>query len=128
MSDAHIYASVMVVSNVSNILMFILGTVCFPSLRDEADLTPFSPILAASLRHLQTCESLRRQSEGRLMHLASISSVMISRLMLNLRDPALSHMSGRLRLSTTITAQSLRFAPNQGVASPVLDTDATMDA
>ncbi|KAJ7917202.1 hypothetical protein B0H13DRAFT_1608528, partial [Mycena leptocephala] len=91
-----IYFGVMVVSNVSNILMFILGT-------------PYTRGIATSFTNI-------------------ISSVMISRLMLNLRDPALSHMSGRLRLSTTITAQSLRFAPNQGVASPVLDTDATMGA
>ncbi|KAJ7676216.1 hypothetical protein B0H17DRAFT_1080517 [Mycena rosella] len=36
-----------------------------------------------------------------------ISSIMISRLMLNLRDPALSSMSGRFSRSTTLTGNAL---------------------
>ncbi|KAJ7691050.1 hypothetical protein B0H17DRAFT_1063963 [Mycena rosella] len=61
-----------------------------------------------------------------------ISSIMISRLMLNLRDPALSHMSGRRSQSTgtRITTGNIRFAPfwrpTTSGTVPELDTDATM--
>ncbi|KAJ6576034.1 hypothetical protein DFH09DRAFT_1150244 [Mycena vulgaris] len=60
-----------------------------------------------------------------------ISSIMISRLMLNLRDPALSHMTGRVSQSTSVTAGNVMFAPYMGAtgpgSSPELDTDAAMD-
>ncbi|KAJ7429740.1 hypothetical protein B0H11DRAFT_1024992 [Mycena galericulata] len=51
-----------------------------------------------------------------------ISSVMITRLMLNLRDPSLSHMSGRLSVSTTTAGNVAPYVGPGG--SPVLDTDA----
>ncbi|KAF7289753.1 hypothetical protein MIND_01348900 [Mycena indigotica] len=72
--DGAIYFGVMVMSNLANILTFVLGT---PYTRGIA--TTFTNILA---------------------------SILISRLMLNLRDPALAHMSGRARGqtgSTTLT-------------------------
>ncbi|KAJ7676911.1 hypothetical protein DFH06DRAFT_1291766 [Mycena polygramma] len=50
-----------------------------------------------------------------------ISSVMITRLMLNLRDPALAHMSGRLTQCTTLQTGNIRFTPWRGTTA--LDTD-----
>ncbi|KAJ7774036.1 hypothetical protein B0H16DRAFT_1510817 [Mycena metata] len=57
-----------------------------------------------------------------------ISSILITRLMLNIRDPALSHMHGRLSASTTVT-KNFRFTPFVGPSrgSAQLDTDLTMD-
>ncbi|KAJ6495090.1 hypothetical protein C8R45DRAFT_986103 [Mycena sanguinolenta] len=49
-----------------------------------------------------------------------ISSIMMSRLMLNLRDPALTHMSGRL-------PQSTRTAGTVVGGSPVLDTNLELE-
>jgi hypothetical protein len=50
--------------------------------------------------------------------------------MLNLRDPALSHMSGRMSDSTTVTAGNVMFAPYPGATNPgnapELDTDANI--
>ncbi|KAJ6592389.1 hypothetical protein B0H19DRAFT_1245267 [Mycena capillaripes] len=56
-----------------------------------------------------------------------ISSIMISRLMLNLRDPALAHPSGRPSRGTTTTmvTHDIRFVPPPAV--PQIDTDASMD-
>ncbi|KAJ7698492.1 hypothetical protein B0H14DRAFT_3036789 [Mycena olivaceomarginata] len=54
------------------------------------------------------------------------SSIMITRLMLNLRDPALAHMAGRQTQSTTFSG-NVRFAPYLGATAPELDTDAVMD-
>ncbi|KAJ7488266.1 hypothetical protein FB451DRAFT_1226852 [Mycena latifolia] len=92
----YVYFSVMFMSNLSNILTFVLYT--------RGIATTFTNI---------------------------ISSIMISRLMLNLRDPALLHMSGRLSTTTGVTAGNVVFAPRLGVTSsgtgPVLDADTTMD-
>ncbi|KAJ7321260.1 hypothetical protein DFH08DRAFT_889449 [Mycena albidolilacea] len=52
-----------------------------------------------------------------------ISSIMISRLMLNLRDPALPHMSGRLPQSTTTTGNNWFAGDTLAGGSPVLDTN-----
>lgn len=52
---------------------------------------------------------------------------MITRLMLNLRDPALAHMAGRRTQSTTLSG-NVRFAPYLGATAPELDTDAVMGA
>ncbi|KAJ7800178.1 hypothetical protein B0H14DRAFT_3156133 [Mycena olivaceomarginata] len=52
-----------------------------------------------------------------------ISSIMISRLMLNLRDPALAHMSGRLPQSTTTTGNDWFAGDTVAGGSPVLDTN-----
>ncbi|KAJ6479737.1 hypothetical protein C8R45DRAFT_1005901 [Mycena sanguinolenta] len=49
-----------------------------------------------------------------------ISSIMITRLMLNLRDPALTHMSGRL-------PQSTRTAGTVVGGSPMLDTNLELE-
>ncbi|KAJ7713306.1 hypothetical protein B0H14DRAFT_3016718 [Mycena olivaceomarginata] len=54
------------------------------------------------------------------------SSIMITRLMLNLRDPALAHIAGRQTQSTTLSG-NVRFAPYLGATAPELDTDAVMD-
>ncbi|KAJ7488254.1 hypothetical protein FB451DRAFT_1226808, partial [Mycena latifolia] len=92
----YIYSRVMFMSNLSNIITFVLFT--------RGIATTFTNI---------------------------ISSIMISRLMLNLRDPALLHMSGRLSTTTGVTAGNVVFAPHRGARSsgsgPVLDTDASMD-
>ncbi|KAJ7121495.1 hypothetical protein C8R44DRAFT_981612 [Mycena epipterygia] len=97
--DGSVYFGVMVMSNLSNILTFVLGS-------------PYTRGIATTFTNI-------------------ISSIMISRLMFNLRDPALSHMSGRLSQSTTVTAGNVMFAPYLGASgpggSPELDTDATMD-
>ncbi|KAJ7238241.1 hypothetical protein C8J57DRAFT_1374192 [Mycena rebaudengoi] len=55
-----------------------------------------------------------------------ISSIMISRLMLNLRDPALARQSGRHSRGTTtrVVTQDIRFVAPPDV--PQLDTDASM--
>ncbi|KAJ7728700.1 hypothetical protein DFH07DRAFT_850965 [Mycena maculata] len=86
--DGSVYFGVMVMSNLSNILSFVLGS-------------PYTRGIATTWTNI-------------------ISSIMISRLMLNLRDPALAHMTGRLSTSGTITGGSVMFAPSGG--SPVLDT------
>ncbi|KAJ7358540.1 hypothetical protein DFH08DRAFT_848652 [Mycena albidolilacea] len=52
-----------------------------------------------------------------------ISSIMITRLMLNLRDPALAHMSGRLPQSTTTTGNNWFAGDTVAGGSPVLDTN-----
>ncbi|KAJ7897605.1 hypothetical protein B0H14DRAFT_3853217 [Mycena olivaceomarginata] len=52
-----------------------------------------------------------------------ISSIMITRLMLNLRDPALAHMSGRLPQSTTTTGNDWFAGDTVAGGSPVLDTN-----
>ncbi|KAJ7744587.1 hypothetical protein B0H16DRAFT_1724457 [Mycena metata] len=52
-----------------------------------------------------------------------ISSVMIARLMLNLRDPVLTHMSGRLPQSTTTTGNNWFTGDTAAGGSPVLDTN-----
>ncbi|KAJ7738055.1 hypothetical protein DFH07DRAFT_841336 [Mycena maculata] len=52
-----------------------------------------------------------------------ISSIMISRLMLNLRDPVLTHMSGRLPQSTTTTGNNWFAGRTVAGDSPVLDTN-----
>ncbi|KAJ7488258.1 hypothetical protein FB451DRAFT_1226818, partial [Mycena latifolia] len=97
--DGSMYFGVMFMSNLSNILTFVLG-----GLYTRGIATTFTNI---------------------------ISSVMISRLMLNLRDPALSHMSGRLSTTTGVTAGNVVFARIVGATSsgtgPVLDADATID-
>ncbi|KAJ7101348.1 hypothetical protein B0H15DRAFT_815760 [Mycena belliarum] len=57
-----------------------------------------------------------------------ISSIMITRLMLNLRDPALTRMVGRPSRSTVVTSGNLVFAPYPRSTAPrtasELDTDA----
>ncbi|KAJ7152015.1 hypothetical protein C8R46DRAFT_1121750 [Mycena filopes] len=89
--DGTIYFGVMVMSNLSNILTFVLGS-------------PYTRGIATTFTNI-------------------ISSILISRLMLNLRDPALSYMSGRGSGSTTITmTNDPGLAPQQ-----LLDTDITMD-
>ncbi|KAF7343877.1 hypothetical protein MSAN_01969000 [Mycena sanguinolenta] len=61
-----------------------------------------------------------------------ISSVMLTRLMLNLRDPALAHMAGRGTYSTSLQPHDIQFAAMRPRArdgtldGPELDTDATM--
>ncbi|KAJ7743009.1 hypothetical protein DFH07DRAFT_835806 [Mycena maculata] len=52
-----------------------------------------------------------------------ISSIMITRLMLNLRDPVLAHMSGRLPQSTTTTGNNWFAGDAVAGGSPVLDTN-----
>ncbi|KAJ7131508.1 hypothetical protein C8R43DRAFT_1110720 [Mycena crocata] len=96
--DGAVYFGVLFISNLSNMLTFVLGT-------------PFTRGIATTFTNI-------------------ISSIMITRLMLNLRDPALSHMTGRL--STTVTTgHGIRFAPSgrgrQGSGAPELDTTATLD-
>ncbi|KAJ6493906.1 hypothetical protein C8R47DRAFT_1267232 [Mycena vitilis] len=78
-----------VLSNLSNILTFVLGT-------------PYTRGIATTFTNI-------------------ISSVMITRLMLNLRDPGLAHMSGRLTQGTILQTRSIRFAPWRGTTA--LDTD-----
>ncbi|KAJ6600299.1 hypothetical protein DFH09DRAFT_594015 [Mycena vulgaris] len=51
-----------------------------------------------------------------------ISSIMINRLMLNLRDPVLTHMSGRLTQNTTTTGNNWFVGDTVAGGSPVLDT------
>ncbi|KAJ7031687.1 hypothetical protein C8F04DRAFT_1185619 [Mycena alexandri] len=74
------------------------------------------------------CHNIYEYREFSEPFVDSISSILITRLMLNLRDPALSHMNGRLSASTTVT-NNIRFAPFAGPSggSAELDTDATMD-
>jgi hypothetical protein len=48
---------------------------------------------------------------------------MIARLMLNLRDPVLAHMSGRLPQSTTTTGNNWFAGDAVAGGSPVLDTN-----
>ncbi|KAJ7914984.1 hypothetical protein B0H13DRAFT_1983210 [Mycena leptocephala] len=52
-----------------------------------------------------------------------ISSIMITRLMLNLRDPELAHMSGRLPQSQTTTGNNWFAGDTAAGGSPVLDTN-----
>ncbi|KAJ6628543.1 hypothetical protein B0H10DRAFT_159742 [Mycena sp. CBHHK59/15] len=84
--DGSIYFGVMVMSNLSNILTFLLGGAYTRGIA-----TTFTNIVA---------------------------SILINRLMLNLRDPTLSHMSGRYS-SATVTRGSVLFARD------VLDTTVT---
>ncbi|KAJ7305441.1 hypothetical protein DFH08DRAFT_976369 [Mycena albidolilacea] len=91
--DGSVYFGVMLLSNLSNIATFVLGT-------------PYTRGIATTFTNI-------------------ISSVMITRLMLNIRDPALAHMAGTH--STSATA-NLRFAPYRregetGQAGVDLDTD-----
>jgi hypothetical protein len=48
---------------------------------------------------------------------------MITRLMLNLRDPELAHMSGRLPQSQTTTGNNWFAGDTAAGGSPVLDTN-----
>ncbi|KAJ7022848.1 hypothetical protein C8F04DRAFT_1194118 [Mycena alexandri] len=57
------------------------------------------------------------------IHPASISSIMIARLMLNLRDPVLTHMSGRLPQSVRTTGNDWFAGNTVAGGSPVLDTN-----
>ncbi|KAJ7624336.1 hypothetical protein DFH06DRAFT_755755 [Mycena polygramma] len=94
--DGSVYFGVMVMSNVSNILTFVLGT-------------SYTRGIATTFTNI-------------------ISSIMITRLMLNIRDPALAHMSGRLTQSTTLQTGNIRFAGWMGATTaPELDTEAVMD-
>ncbi|KAJ6628519.1 hypothetical protein B0H10DRAFT_1990255 [Mycena sp. CBHHK59/15] len=81
--DGSIYFGVMMMSNLSNILTFLLGG-------------PYTRGIATTFTNI-------------------VASILINRLMLNLRDPALSHMSGRYS-SATVTDGSVLFARD------VLDT------
>ncbi|KAF8139244.1 hypothetical protein K438DRAFT_1805207 [Mycena galopus ATCC 62051] len=76
--DGSLYFGVMLLSNLSNIATFLLGT-------------PYTRGIATTFTN-------------------TISSVMITRLMLNLRDPALARMAGTH--STNVTAD-LHFAPHR---------------
>ncbi|KAJ7121496.1 hypothetical protein C8R44DRAFT_166641 [Mycena epipterygia] len=69
--DGSVYFGVMVVSNLSNILTFVLSS-------------PFTRGIATTFTNI-------------------ISSIILSRLMFNLRDPALSHISRRPELDTEAT-------------------------
>ncbi|KAJ6503890.1 hypothetical protein C8R45DRAFT_974009 [Mycena sanguinolenta] len=99
--DGSIYFGVMVLSNFSNILTFVLGT-------------EYTRGIATTFTNI-------------------ISSVMLTRLMLNLRDPALAHMAGRATYSTSALPHSIRFAAvrprnrDETLHGPELDTDPTMD-
>ncbi|KAJ6468128.1 hypothetical protein C8R47DRAFT_1200993 [Mycena vitilis] len=94
--DGSVYFGVMVMSNVSNILTFVLGT-------------SYTRGIATTFTNI-------------------ISSIMITRLMLNIRDPALAHMSGRLTQTTTLQTGNIRFAGWMGATTaPELDTEAVMD-
>ncbi|KAJ7463902.1 hypothetical protein B0H11DRAFT_83117 [Mycena galericulata] len=73
--DGSIYFGVIVMSNLANILTFLLGG-------------PYTRGIATTFTNV-------------------ISSIMISRLMLNLRDPSLSSVSGRLSESATVTGDGI---------------------
>ncbi|CAK5282521.1 unnamed protein product [Mycena citricolor] len=96
--DGSIYFGVIVISNVSNILTFTLGT-------------PYTRGIATTFTNI-------------------LSSVLISRLMLNLRDPKLSYMSGRFEQSTTLTyGGPIRFADSTSPSgAQPLDTEFAMGA
>ncbi|KAJ6589278.1 hypothetical protein B0H19DRAFT_1103488 [Mycena capillaripes] len=91
--DGSIYFGVMAVSNLSNILTFVLGS-------------PYTRGIATTFCSV-------------------ISSLMISRLMLNLRDPSLLHiMSGAISEGPS-AATGLAFTPHRGI--PDMYTDVTSD-
>ncbi|KAJ7774032.1 hypothetical protein B0H16DRAFT_1510809 [Mycena metata] len=94
--DGSIYFGVIVMSNLFNILTFVLGS-------------PYTRGIATTFTNI-------------------ISSILITRLMLNIRDPALSHMNGRLSANTTVT-NNPRFTPFVGPSggSAELDTGVNMD-
>ncbi|KAJ6592980.1 hypothetical protein B0H19DRAFT_1088910 [Mycena capillaripes] len=87
----------------------------------------FGVMVITNLSNILTCILGTPYTRGFTGTFVSItSSIMISRLMLNLRDPALAHMSGRRTQSTTLST-NLRFAPYLGATAPELDSDAAMD-
>ncbi|KAJ7769465.1 hypothetical protein B0H16DRAFT_1517915, partial [Mycena metata] len=88
--DGSIYFAVMVMTNLANILTFILAG-------------PYSRGLPTTFTNV-------------------ISSIMVSRLMLNLRDPSLSTMSGRLSNSTTLNGTGIFSTHLHSDAPGELDT------
>ncbi|KAF8176249.1 hypothetical protein K438DRAFT_2022725 [Mycena galopus ATCC 62051] len=86
-----LYFGVMVMSNLANILMLVIGG-------------PYSRGIVTTFTNI-------------------ISSIMITRLMLNLRDPMLAHMSGRLRQSMSTTGNNWLAGDTVAGDSPVLDTN-----
>ncbi|KAF7328096.1 hypothetical protein MSAN_02489400 [Mycena sanguinolenta] len=115
--DGSIYFGVMVLSNFSNILTFVLGTVCFW-------------LFALAVRLLDVLQEYTRGIATTFTNI--ISSVMLTRLMLNLRDPALAHMAGRGTYSTSLHPHDIQFAAMRPrgrdgtLDGPELNTDATM--
>ncbi|KAJ7260155.1 hypothetical protein C8J57DRAFT_1471789, partial [Mycena rebaudengoi] len=81
--DGSIYFRVMVLSNVSNIITFLIGTVSTSVSNTAATLNAVQPYTRGTVTTFTNV----------------ISSIMISRLMLNLRNPALAD---RLPVSTTL--------------------------
>ncbi|KAJ6592953.1 hypothetical protein B0H19DRAFT_1088826 [Mycena capillaripes] len=87
----------------------------------------FGVMVITNLSTILTCILGTPYTRGFTSTFVSItSSIMISRLMLNLRDPALAHMSGRGTQGETLST-NLRFAPYLGAAAPELDSNAAMD-
>ncbi|KAF8217405.1 hypothetical protein K438DRAFT_1952299 [Mycena galopus ATCC 62051] len=93
--DGSIYFGVMTLSNLSNILTFIFGTEL-----DDAE-QPYTRGIATTFTNI-------------------ICSVFISRIMLNIRDPSLVDIVGRL------AAEDIRFASFHGTGQE-RDTNATLD-
>ncbi|CAK5262451.1 unnamed protein product [Mycena citricolor] len=113
--DGAIYFGVMVLINVANILTFFMGKV---------DIMFTSDFLVA-------CSSCNQQpyTKGVLATFTStISSVMISRLMLNLRDPGLQKMPASHGTGTTsMSLGSGTDAPAHGVFSTYVSQAETAD-
>ncbi|KAJ7331372.1 hypothetical protein DFH08DRAFT_881467 [Mycena albidolilacea] len=91
--DGSVYFGVMAMSNLSNILTFVLGS-------------PYTRGIVTTFTNI-------------------ISSLMISRLMLNLRDPSLVHSMSEGISDGTSAATGLVFAPHRG--TPDVYTDMSSD-
>ncbi|KAF8211763.1 hypothetical protein K438DRAFT_1568016, partial [Mycena galopus ATCC 62051] len=100
--DGAVYFGVMVLSNLSNIATFVVSEFNPPY--------PYTRGIATTFTNI-------------------ISSVMITRLMFNIRDPALAHMAGTVTQST-VTA-GIRFAPyrrEDETGQPTVELDTDVDA
>ncbi|KAJ7342865.1 hypothetical protein DFH08DRAFT_811200 [Mycena albidolilacea] len=110
--DGSVYFGVMLLSNLANIATFVVS-----------EFNQCSVVALFLIRALQLGAPYIRGIVTTFTNI--ISSVMITRLMLNIRDPALANMAGTH--STSVTAD-LRFAPHRlegetGQAGVELNTD-----